>query len=328
MMAVAGAAATLTLTGLIRPWHIFVFGAVGGLVRALEGPARQTLVLQMVGRGELPNAVALTSSLMSAGRVIGPAVGGVVVAAVGVGYCYAINAVTFLPVLAALLLLRRAEFYPLRRSGRPALVRGVGEVVRHARTTPAVLVVVVSVFLLSLFSANVNVLVPALADETVAGDAAVFGALMAALGLGSTAGALFAASLGRASRRAFVVGGAGMGLAELLVAVRPTVASGAVLLFAAGACYMLWTSNGASILQLSAPDNLQGRVAALYMFAFIGVSPFGGLLSGALAASGGVLLAYGVGGAMGLSVGLGAAYMLRRLQLVRPPRPQPAPGRA
>jgi MFS family permease len=319
----ASGMAVLVLTGAVRVWHVLVFAAVAGCTRVVEQPAQQTLVLQMVGRGELPNAIALTASLRSAGRIVGPAIGGVLIAAVGTGWVYAINAVTFLPVLAALVALRRPEFYPLRREGRPRIFHGIGEAIRHVRHTPVALTILAAVLVLSFCPANSNVLVPALAHDMLEGGASLFGGLMACMGLGATLGALIAASRGRASAHAFLLGAAGMGVSQLLIAAYPTAATGAILLFTMGVCYTLWTANGNAILQLTAPDRMQGRASSLFTLAFLGISPFGGLFTGALAGAGGKL-AYGVGGTLAVLTALLAGARLRRLEEALGPARDPA----
>jgi MFS family permease len=315
LMSLTSTMAALVLTGTVRPWHVYTVAALAGAIRVLEGSARQTLLVQMVGRSELPNAIALTSSIFSAGRIIGPSIGGVLIAGVGTGWVYGINAVTFLPVLAVLVALRRREFYELVRHGRPQMFRGIVEAFAHVRRTPVALTVLLSVMAFSFFMANSGVYVPALARGILGGHASLFGFLMSCLGVGSTIGALFSAMLGRASRRVFVIGGAGMGISEVLVAVYPRVWSGALLLVVGGAFYMLWTSNGNAIVQLTAPDSLQGRASALYTFAFVGVSAFGGLFLGALASVSGILL-YAVGGSLGLAASAVAAVRLRTLEII------------
>jgi MFS family permease len=315
LMTLTSTMAVLVLTGAVLPWMVFTVAAISGAIRVLEGSALQTLLVQMVGRPELPNAIALTSSIRAAGRVVGPAIGGVLIAAVGIGYVYAINAASFVPVIVVLLLLRTREFYELVRTGRPRVLRGIVEAFAHVRRTPVALTVLLTVMAFSFFMANASVYVPTLSRTMLGGGSTLFGALMSCLGAGSTLGALAAARIGRASLRAFLVGGTGMGISEVAIALHPTVATGAVGMVVGGLFYTLWTATGSSIVQITAPDAMQGRAASLFTFAFIGVSAPGGLFLGALASVSGVLL-YAAGGTLGIATAAVAATKLRGRRVV------------
>jgi MFS family permease len=299
--------AGLTLGGLVEPWQVYLLSALRGAVLVVDAPARQALTFAMVGRDELPNAVALNSSLFNAARVIGPAVGGIVVAVAGVGFCFAFNAASFLAVLAGLLLMRKSEMFPIvRPETAPTLLGGTREALAYVVRARRPLVVLVLVCVVSTFAFNFNVLLPVLARQTLGGGPETFGVLSACFGVGALAGALLSASLGRASRRALLLGTAGFGLAELLLAPERSVAAAGALLVVTGLCFTLWTSNANSSLQLAAPDALRGRVIGLYYFAFNGTGPVGGILAGWLAAVGGTALAFSVGGVIALLAVAGA----------------------
>ena len=307
----AAVLAGLTLGGIVEPWQVYLLSALRGAVLVVDAPARQALTFAMVGRDELPNAVALNSSLFNAARVIGPAAGGIVVAAAGVGFCFAFNAASFLAVLAGLLLMRKSEMFPIERpETAPTLLGGTREALTYVARARRPLVVLVLVCVVSTFAFNFNVLLPVLAKQTLGGGPETFGVLSACFGAGALAGALVSASLGRASWRALLIGTAGFGLAELLLAPERSVAAAGALLVVTGLCFTLWTSNANSSLQLAAPDALRGRVIGLYYFAFNGTGPIGGLLAGWLAAVGGTALAFGVGGAIAL-LAVGGALLAR-----------------
>ena len=315
-MVLAAALAALALAGAVEPWHVYAIAALQGTVQVLDAPARQALTYRMVGPSELPNAVALNSSLFNASRILGPAIGGAVIAAAGVGFCFAFNAASFLAVLAGLLAIREDELHPVERGERPALLRGVRESLVYARHSPRVLVTLFLVLMLSTFCFNFNVLLPVLARQTLHGGPAVFGALSAVFGAGALLGALLAASLGRASLRVLLFGTGGFAGLQLLLAPVHSVLACGILLFAIGACFTLWTSNSNSSLQLGAPDHLRGRVVGLYYYCFNGLGPVGGLLAGWLAAKGGTQLAFLVTGA----IGVGATAVA--LAQLRPPLPR------
>jgi MFS family permease len=311
LMAQASLLAALTLLGQIEPWQIYVLAVLRGCVMVFDAPARQALTYQMVGPAELPNAVALNSSLFNAARVIGPAIGGVVVAAFDPGVCFGVNAVSFVAVLGCLTAMRVRDFVPVKRQEEaPTVFRGTWEAVTYARSDKRVGVLLVLVCLVSTFAFNFNVLLPVLAKNTLHSGAEVFGILSASFGAGALAGALLSAARGRASVRAVFVGTAGFGAAELLLALSGSLVPAVLLLFVTGATFTIWTSNSNATLQLGAPDHIRGRVLGLYFYAFLGAQPIGGLVSGWLADVGGTGLAFAVGGTITLTA---TAYALTRL---------------
>ncbi len=279
----------------------------------LDAPSRQALTYQMVGRDELPNAVALNSSLFNAARVVGPAVGGLIVAIAGPGACFLINGLSFLAVLYGLVRMRVSEFFPVDTSRRPtSVLGGTADAIRYVRRTPMAMTALVAVLLLSTFSFNFNVLLPVLARTTLDSGPNVLGAITAAFGAGALLGALISASLGRASIRALLVAMAGFGVSQILLAPEQSLVAACVLLFFTGLSFTLWTSSANSTLQLGAPDHLRGRVAGLYYFAFNGTGPAAGILAGWLAAKGGTELAFVVSGVIAVSTAVWAAARLQR----------------
>jgi MFS family permease len=233
----------------------------------------------------------------------GPAAAGIIIAAGGTAACFMINAASFLAVLAALALIRTEELYPVERGeSRPTVFRGAREGLAYARRTRVVWVPLVITCVLSTFGFNFNVLVPVLVRETLDAGPSVFGALSAAFGAGSLAGALLTATVSRASWKVLLLGTGGFGAVTLVLAPQTSVAVAGVLLFAAGVCFILWNSNTQSLLQLTAPDHLRGRVMSLFLFAFAGLGPPGALAAGWLADVGGTRLAFTVAGAAGLAM--------------------------
>jgi MFS family permease len=295
-MTLASTIAAITLGGVVQPWHVYVIAFLGGLVQVLDAPARQQLTYRMVGRGELQNAVALNSSVFNGSRIYGPAIAGLLIAAFGAGICFAINAVSFLAVLAGLLMMRPSEFFPVEASRRPTMVRGVGEVISYARRSREVLLVLILVVVVSTFCLNFNVLLPVLAKQTLHAGPRTFGALSAAFGLGALMGGLLSAAQGRARKSLMLVGAAGFGASELLLAPGGSVWLDCILLLLAGISFSTWSSNSNSIVQLAAPDHLRGRVIGLYFFAFAGTGALGGVMAGWLIHVGGTRLAFSVAG--------------------------------
>jgi MFS family permease len=306
-MIVAAALTILAFSGAEIVWLAYVLAAAAGTALVFDAPGRHALTFQMVGRDELPNAIALNASLFNASRVIGPAAAGVIIAGFGVGVCFGLNALSFFAVLTSLALMRTEELVPLDRPERhPSWISSIREGLSYARHSPRVRLVLSMTTVVSTVGFNFHVLVPVLASETLDAGPRTFGLLSAAFGAGALAGALLSASLGRASWKALMTGVGGFSVALLALAPLHTVVACTALLFVIGACFTLWTSNSQSLLQLSAPDHLRGRVLSLYLFAFAGLAPLGGLFAGWLADVGGTPLAFVVAGATGLVMTLAA----------------------
>jgi MFS family permease len=303
-MVVSAALAGLAWSGTATVWEAYVLAILGGTVLVFDAPGRQALTYQMVGRAELPNAIALNSSMFNAARVIGPGVGGVLIAFVGVGACFTINAISFLAVLASLVLMRVSELVPVERTVRPTMLRGIREGLAFAWSAPRVALILGLTVVVTTVGFNFHVLVPILASDTLHAGAVVFGILSACFGAGALTGALLVASLGRATWGGLLAGVAGFSVLMLLLAPQQSTLVCAALLYGIGACFTLWTSNSQSILQLSAPDHLRGRVLSLYLLAFSGLAPLGGLLAGWLSEIGGTELAFSVAGVVGVAMAI------------------------
>jgi MFS family permease len=312
-MVIAATLAGIVLAGVVQTWMVYVLAVVTGIVLVLDAPSRQQLTFKMVGRDELPNAVALNSSLFNAARIVGPGIGGLLIAAFGVGPAFAINAASFVAVLAGLLLMDTSRFVAFEvREVTPTLIGGLREGIAYARESPHVRLVLTMLIAISTIAMNFNVLLPVLARGTLDSGAGVFGLIAASFGAGALVGGLLSAVLSRASWKAIVAGAGGLGIAELVLAPQHSLGPAIVLLFIAGICFTLYTANSNAVLQLRAPDHLRGRVIGFYYFAFNGLAPLGGILTGWLAATGGTELAFGVAGAVTALVALTAVPHLPR----------------
>jgi MFS family permease len=311
-----------------RPWPFFVLAILGGVGTILDGPSRQAFTFRIVGRDDLPNAVALTSSINIAGLVVGPALGGVLIAAAGEGWCFTVNAITFLAFLLGLRLIRVRDLFPIDRDRiHLGTLAAIHEGLRYAWRSPQTRLVLMVVTLTSLAGFNFRVILPILAEKTLHSGSEVFGVLCAAFGLGSLAGGLMVASIGRASWRHLLVGSLGFNVTLLALAPIRNVTAVAVLLFIVGLSFTFWMANTQSILQLSAPDHLRGRVISLFFFAWAGVAPVSALLAGWLSHVGGTELAVGLAGLAGLTTtGIAAARargLRREREGIRPTDPWP-----
>jgi MFS family permease len=302
--------AVLTLTGAVTAWQVYALAVVQGIALVVDNPSRHTLVFRIVGPEDLPNAVALSSGLGTMARIVGPGLGGIVVATAGEGVAFAINAASYLAVVAALLAMRPAELQPTPTRGAVRIGSQLRETARFVLGSRRVTVAFFAVLTVSTLSFNFDVLLPLLAAETLDAGPEVFGLIAAVFGAGALCGALLLATIGRASVRLLLVGAGGFGLLELALAPQDALPVVCALLFAIGVFYVLWGSSALASLQLAAPERLRGRAASLYFFAFQGGAPLGGLIAGWLVAAGGTALAFAVaGGAATCVVVIGAVAL-------------------
>ena len=305
-MVTASVLAALTLTGHATVWEVYLIAVVTGCVTVLDTPVRQAFTIQMVGRDELPNAIALNSSLFNASRIVGPAIAGGLIALFGVGICFLINALSFLAVIGALWLMRVDQLFPIGRDAtHQNLVRETLAGLKFAWRAPVIRTVLLMLVVISTLGVNFNVLLPVLVSRTLESGPQVFGILSALFGFGALAGALFSASLGRASRRALLVGAAGFSLAEVALAPLRVTWAAALVLVVTGVAYSIYASQTNATLQVSVTDQMRGRILSIYGYAFFGLAPVGGLLAGWLAQTGGTQLAFLVAGVCGVGA---AAY--------------------
>jgi MFS family permease len=304
--------AVVTLTDTATLPLVYVLAALGGVTLAFDAPGRQSLTYQMVGPSELPNAVALNAGLFNGSRVIGPAVAGVIIAAAGTGICFVLNAASFLAVLTALAFIRSDELHVVERDPSARIVDGTRSALSFVRHDPELRLVLAVVAIISTVGFNFHVLVPLLAGATLHVGPEGFGFLSASFGLGALVGALVTATFRAASWRLFASGGAGFGVLSLALAPVQSAALAGVLLVGTGIAFTLFTANANALVQLGSPDRLRGRLIALYLFAFAGVAPIGGLFAGWLAEIGGTRLAFGVAGVTSLvTVGVAHARRMR-----------------
>jgi MFS family permease len=312
---VSVALAVVTLTGSATLFIVYLLAALGGITLAFDAPGRQSLTYQMVGPHSLPNAVALNAGLFNGSRVIGPAIAGVVIAVAGTGICFVINAFSFLAVLGALASLRQEELHSVVRDPSARIVEGMRRALRFVRHDPQLRAVLGVVTVVSTIGFNFHVLVPLLAADTLHVGPEGFGLLSASFGLGALVGALVTATFREASWRLFATGATGFGVLALALApVKDAVPAG-ILLFAVGISFTLFTANANALVQLGAPDHLRGRMIGLYLFAFVGLAPIGGLLTGWLADLGGTQLAFAVAGVTSLVTIAAASVHRARAQM-------------
>jgi MFS family permease len=304
--------AAVTLLGQVQLWQVYAIAVLTGTALVFDAPSRQNLTFQMVGRDELPNAIALNSSLFNTARIFGPALAGILIAAAGSGWCFAINTLSFLAVLGGLLAMRVSELYPLHDRRRPTIFRGTREGFAYARRNRTVLVILAMMVVFASVCFNFNILLPLLAKNTLDAGPQTFGIISACFGAGALVGALSAAAMANARWRTMFIGAAGFGICELLIAPVHSTPLAGVLLFVCGVFFTSYTANSNAAIQLASPDHIRGRVLGLYYYAWNGLAPLGALIVGWMCDRGGTELAFAVGGAAALAMtALGAAAVKR-----------------
>ena len=329
LMVLALVLAGLSATGTVQVWHILVLAVALGLVNAVDMPTRQAFVIEMVGREDVANAVALNSAMFNAARIVGPAVAGLVIGVAGVTVCFLVNGLSFIAVIAGLAAMREADLHGGARLARPQSLGQVGahlsEGLRYVRHTPVVLLAVCLVGLVSTLGMNFNVLMPAMANDVLGVGASGFGFLMSAMGFGSLVAALGVALLRRPRLSVLLVGAFALGVLEFAFAGIRFFPLSLAAVFVAGAGAIAMTATANSAIQLAVPDKLRGRVMSVYMTVFAGSTPIGGLLAGWLASSFGSPVALAFGGGMSALATVVAAIWVIRSGHFEFPRRRPTP---
>jgi len=307
MMVQALVLALLVWSGRVRYWHVAVLAVIYGVGRALDIPARQAYLTDLVGKRDLPNAVALNSVVMNGARIVGPAVAGILIAAFGVAPAFLLNGISFIAVIAALLAMR-TEGQP-DPAGRLGIREGLLGAVAYAGGTPSVAFTLGLMVVVSLLVLNFNVVVPLVARDVLDQGAHGFGLLMSSLGGGAVTGAVGVALLrtGRPPLSFLASSATALCVGLLVLSLVGHVGMAAAVLAALGCCQILFTTSCNTTLQLVTPDALRGRVMGLYALTFAGMTPFGSLLVGTVAEHLGVRAACAAGGAGGL---LGVAVLV------------------
>ncbi len=301
--------AALTLLHLVQVWQIVCLALTMGLINSFDIPTRQSMTLDMVGREDLRHAISLNSMMFNGARIVGPTLAGLLIAVVGEGVCFALNAVSFGAVLLSLILMKLAERPP--RLNQKALVE-VLEGYRYSFASPQIRISLILVAVSSLFGAAYVTMMPAVARDLIHGDSTTQGTLMSAAGGGALIGAYF---LSRITEKqlvlAPVLAGAAFGIGLIAFSHSHVLWLSAALLLPTSASLMLLGGTTNTIIQMVAGENFRGRVISHYTQSFMGMMPWGALMLGALAARLGVTNAISIGGIIVVASALFAAYYRR-----------------
>jgi len=283
MMALAFILAALTAAQLVQAWHIIVLAFLLGTANAFDAPARLAFVNELVEREDMTNAIALNATMFNTATAIGPAVAGMTYALVGPAWCFTINGLSFIAVIAALSMMKIAA---QSRSARPASTRSdLKEGIRYAVTEPTIRTIIGIVGMVSLFGISFIALVPAWAVKVLGGDATTNGLLQAARGVGALIGALFLASLGRFKFKGRLLTIGTLTFPILLIGFTTIrwLPLALLMLVGVGAAFVLMMNLSNALVQTLVPDVLRGRVMSVYSLVFFGLMPIGSLWAGALA---------------------------------------------
>ncbi len=302
--------AILTLSGSVRLWEIGLLALGLGLNNAFENPARQSFMLEMVGAENLRNAVSLNSVLVNVARTIGPAVAGIMIATVGEGWCFALNAASFIAVIASLMTLDASQIHPSPPAGHePGQLR---EGLRYVRSRPELIAPLVMMGAVGALAYEFQVSLPVMASRGLHVGAAGYGFMTAAMGFGAVLGGLVVAAKGRTGLPTLVGASAAFGVVLALAALAPNLALEMVALALAGAASVAFMSSSNSTLQLASAPSMRGRVMALWFVAFQGSTPIGGPIIGWVMAAAGARAGLGLGALTCVIVALLGLATLRR----------------
>lgn len=304
----------LVATDRVEVWMVFVLALGLGVVNAFDMPIRQSFVVEMVGRDDIANAVALNSAVFNVTRIIGPAIAGLTIAAIGIEPLFFINAASYLAVVVSLLLMRPHALHPpteravIERNWRSVVDR-LAEGLRYTRRDPTIFLAISVLGVVSTFALNFSVLIPLVARDVLGGNAETYGFLMAATGVGSLVSALSIAFGSRPTMLRLLAGAATIGISMIGLGLSRSLPISLGLMFLAGWGTISMAATCNTLIQLSVPDILRGRVASVYTTVFAGSTPFGGLFSGIAAAIGGPPMALILGG--GIAVGAAVVGFFR-----------------
>jgi len=301
----------LAITGFVQLWQVFVLAFLSGCVTAIDGPARQTFVSDLVGEEHLANAVALNSTSMNGALLVGPSVAGIVIAAFGSGWAILLNGASFLAVLCSLMFLRKSELHPILRAGRArgSLVEGF----RYVRSRPDIGAILWMIALIGTFGLNFPIFISTMSTRVFHGGADLYGALYSVMALGTVGGALVAARREKPNFRLIPAAAATFGLGFVFAAVVPNAWMFGAALVLIGISTMTFSNATSSLMQLSTPPVMRGRVMALRLAIGVGGTPIGAPIVGWVADTFGPRCALGVGAAAGFAAtAVALRYRARR----------------
>src|SRR5262245_35020925 len=290
--------AALVWTGVVAVWQVLVLATILGVASAFDIPMRQSFVVEMVGKEDLMNAIALNSSLFNAARVVGPAIAGIIISVLSIAWCYFLNGLSYIAVIAGLLLMRLPDVPRATRSA--SAWSGFREALVYLRADRRLRVLMILTGALSVFGFPYIAMMPVFARDVLHRGAAGYGALTSSIGIGAVIGALgvaLASARIRARGRLMLAGGTAFGILIMLFSASRSLPLSMVLLALTGCAMIVNNSVANTLIQTTSPDYLRGRIMGFYSFVFVGMAPFGAFLFGVVAERIGVAPTLAIGGA-------------------------------
>lgn len=269
--------------GSIQLWQVYTLALLLGIINAIDTPTRQAFIIDLVGRDDVPNAIALNSLLFNSARIVGPALAGLLIAHIGLAPAFIGNALSFVAVLAGLLLMDRKTFRPTPPHTQSTIMQGIVEGLTYIWRTPSVLLIMIVIAFIGTFGYNFSVVLPLLSGFVLHTDAVGFGMLSSAFGMGSLVGGLVVAYSKQVTVKRLLIGATAFSLVLGTVALTPIFTVSLLLLAALGAAGIVFTTSANTLIQLTVPDALRGRVVSVYWLLFAGSTPIGALFIGSLA---------------------------------------------
>ena len=309
----------LTITGNVHVWEIGVLAVVLGINNAFEGPARQSFMLELVGGEHLRNAVSLNSTMVNMARLVGPAIGGLMIAAVGTGWCFMFNAVSFIAVISSLMRMDKSQLDPVPPT--PRTKGQVREGIRYVRGVPRLVIPLMMMGIVGCFTYEFQVSLPYLAQHGLHQGPAAYGFMTASMGAGAALWGLVVATRGKTGIRTLVLSCIAFGTMMTFATLAPTLAFELVALALVGAASISFMSQANATIQLSAAPEMRGRVMALWFIALQGSTPIGGPIVGLVMSQYGARAGLALGALTCFIVAAGGAMALRAVRARRTPEP-------
>ena len=300
----------LVISGHITLWEVYVFAGTIGCISAFDSPARQTFFAELVGDEDLPNAVALNASIFNSAQLIGPAVGGLLISVIGVGWVFIINGVSFSAVIMSLIKMRVGDFH--RATKAPGMQGGVSQGFTYVWKRPDIVIALIMLFIVGTYGLNFPIFISTMSITTFHGGAHLYGTLSSMMAIGSIAGALHVAGRRTPNLSILIASSFGFALMGTLAALMPSIVLFGLMLLVLGFMTQIFTTSTNSFVQLSTAPSMRGRVMAIYIGIFFGCTPLGAPLMGWVADAFGPRWSLGAGAFAGLIAGvIGLIYKIR-----------------
>jgi MFS family permease len=307
--------ATLTALKVINYWEILILALINGFLNTIDVPARQSFIIDLVGKKDLMNAIALNSAVFNAARIIGPAIAGILIGKLGYAICFYLNSASFIAVIIGLILITVEGVTPKLKDAKTRIIEDLKDGMTYIKNMPVILHTILMIAVLSTFSMNFNVLVPVFTKNVLHREATGYGLLMSAMGIGALIGALTLASISKRGVKPVYLfaGGIGLGLFQILIGIQNSYTLTAFLLALSGWFMVTFTSSANTTIQINSADEFRGRVMSVYSLVFGGVTPIGSMYAGTLSQRFGPHITFIVSGVIAMAYSF---YVLSRYRKI------------